>query len=388
MDNKYDVVVVGAGPAGGQCARELAKKNHNVLLLERAKIVGEPNFSSAATMKDMIKDFDLPKNVIQTEWNGLSITSRGKNAEFSADRTLGYVLDYKTLKQFLFNEAKKKGADVASGAVVKDIAKGNNRFTGVVLDGQKIEAKIIIDATGPATTLGIKSGLIKGRGQYAIGIEYLMQNVKLKNDKLLQFYLGDKFAPSGYMWIFPTKANQAKVGTARYFTRDISASRAKLDNFIKSDTQTKNAKIRDTHGGPLYFNYKLRNYVIRNLILIGDAAGQSNPLGGEGIRHAMTSGRFAAEICSDYLNAGKDNLSLLNGYNGFWKSYIKRKWLVSYALTKIVYTHSTDANADKLVSMFDQMSIDEILEVFFTYRFANLHRHVPFIIKKLLVQGN
>jgi len=60
----YDVVIVGAGPAGGQAARNLSKKGHKVLLVEKYKDFGENDFSSAVMTLEPLKEFDLPNTII------------------------------------------------------------------------------------------------------------------------------------------------------------------------------------------------------------------------------------------------------------------------------------------------------------------------------------
>ncbi len=74
LESAYDVIVAGAGPAGGECARELAKSGINTLLLERARVVGEPNFSSGGTVKETMEKFELPKSIIQQYVLSLPLT--------------------------------------------------------------------------------------------------------------------------------------------------------------------------------------------------------------------------------------------------------------------------------------------------------------------------
>ena len=59
----YDVIVVGGGPAGGQAARNLAKRGHKVLLVERYQDFGHNDFSSAGMTLEPLKEFDLPDTV-------------------------------------------------------------------------------------------------------------------------------------------------------------------------------------------------------------------------------------------------------------------------------------------------------------------------------------
>jgi flavin-dependent dehydrogenase len=181
---EYDVIIVGAGPAGGGCARELSKLGHSVLLLERSKVIGEPNFSTAGTPNETMEVFDLPKKVTDSPWSSLLIASKNKRAEFVYDKRMGYVLNYKLLKQFLAEESEKNGTDVITGANATDVLMKNNFVNGVkfVHDGEEKEAhaNIVIDSSGGRCILSQKLGIVKleSRNDLAVGIEYHMENVE------------------------------------------------------------------------------------------------------------------------------------------------------------------------------------------------------------------
>lgn len=369
LESAYDVIVAGAGPAGGECARELAKSGINTLLLERARVVGEPNFSSGGTVKETMEKFELPKSIIQSRWYGIMVKSRGEAAEFDGNEHQGYVIDYKRLTRFLFNDAKKNGADVATGSIAQRLIRNKDGFSGLLVNGKKIRAKLIIDATGTAARLGREAGLLGAKGKPGTGVEHLMQGIKLKNNRLLQFYLGDFYAPGGYLWVFPAGGDLAKIGIVRLLCDGISPPRSKLDLFIRSNSETEGAKIIDTHGGAFYYDPTIKNYTKANLMLVGDAARLCNPLGGEGIRHAMASGRFAAQVCSEYLKDGKGDQSALKRYDKLLRAYTGGRWDLSYKLAKIGYSRSTDANADRMVRFLKKMTLAEVIDILFNYRF-------------------
>ncbi len=109
-----------------------------------------------------------------------------------------------------------------------------------------------------------------------------------------------------------------------------------------------------------------------NIITIGDAAGQCNPLGGEGIRHALTAGRMCAKVCDKYIEKGASDTDILFSYNKFWKSYIKRKWKTSYELAELAYNNMSDVNADRIVRFCKRMPKRAIVDVLFYYRFFGI----------------
>lgn len=72
---RYDVIVVGAGPAGGQCARELSTNGFKVLLVDKAKDFLENNYSSGAGPLSLMSDYNLPASIYlmkRSAWEAIS----------------------------------------------------------------------------------------------------------------------------------------------------------------------------------------------------------------------------------------------------------------------------------------------------------------------------
>ena len=112
---KFDAIVVGAGPAGAQCARELSKKGRTVLLMEKSQRIGEPNFSSAGTPTETIRDFDLPLSVTKGVWSKVLMRANHYPCLWDYKKTRGYVFDFRELKKFLVKDAIAGGARIMVG---------------------------------------------------------------------------------------------------------------------------------------------------------------------------------------------------------------------------------------------------------------------------------
>lgn len=95
-----DVIIIGAGPAGGSAARELSKRGKKVLLIERSQAIGQPSHSTAGTPKETIDDFELPNSVISSEWNKMLIATSQTRAMWTYPITMGYVLNFAALDNF------------------------------------------------------------------------------------------------------------------------------------------------------------------------------------------------------------------------------------------------------------------------------------------------
>ena len=276
---------------------------------------------------------------------------------------------------------------------MNDVITNNGYVSGVVLnennERKKFFSKVVVDATGVSSMLSRRLALTSPQKNLIIGIESHMNKVRLERPDRLNFYLNRNYAPNGYAWIFPSGKDCAKVGVG--ILQSIKNDRPLIDflkTFVSSNKQTASAKITDLHGGVLsgsinakdYVKDNVKDYVKDGFVSIGDAAFQINPLGGEGIRHALYSGLFAAQTIDLALRKNDTSRKGLQLYNRKWKNYIGRKWLIASILAKKVYSlddKGFDAGI-KLVSKFDPQDVFEIL---FNYRFSVIRKYLPQIFK-------
>jgi len=388
---KYDVVVVGAGPAGSGCARELAKKGLSVLILERSLEIGQPNFSTAGTPPETIRDFKLPKSVVFSSWNSMALNGPNEKAEFLFNKTIGYTLKFRELKQFLVKDAIMHGADTASNANVDKAVVKNGRVVGVEFDGASgrkiVYASIVVDATGAegklASQLGLRKKTMK---RYSPAVEYYMLGLHLERDsKRVDLYIGSEYQ-GGYAWIFPTGRNQAKVGLGWALEDNKLKDKNllhNLANFIGKNEQLKGGRPIELHSHYLFANGGLRKHSMNGFLAIGDAACQVNPLAGEGIRHCLWSGRSAAKVINNVLRNKGD----ISDYDAEWKERIGNKWKISAMIQK--YLCKLDDKAiDILIREAKKIDGEDFLEVFFHYKFSLIKKYIrraPSLVKEVLI---
>ena len=145
LHNKYDVVVVGGGPAGSMAAWEIAKKGVSVCMLEKDRDIGYPVRCGEAAGESGLKQFVD----IQDRWVAEKITSAklvspnftAVDVNFAAET--GYILNRRIFDYDLSRYAANAGAEVYTKAYVKDISTENRRVNGVVLDYLGEEKKIM-----------------------------------------------------------------------------------------------------------------------------------------------------------------------------------------------------------------------------------------------------
>lgn len=159
---KFDVAIIGAGPAGSWLAGELAKNKISVVLFERSSIIGEPNFSSAGSPAYTVERFNLPREAVAAEWDAIKVIGPNSEKEWQFGKVVGVVLDFRKLKKLLIKEAIKNGAEVVLGTAVESTEnRGEYSYVRAKSLEEDYGAKIIVDASGPAGVIAVSAGIRK-----------------------------------------------------------------------------------------------------------------------------------------------------------------------------------------------------------------------------------
>ncbi|MBI2122001.1 MAG: NAD(P)/FAD-dependent oxidoreductase [Candidatus Sungbacteria bacterium] len=398
IDSKHlDAIIIGAGPAGGSAARELAKRGKKVLLIEQSHEIGEPNYSTAGTPKETVEDFDLPSDILSSSWNKIMLATPRTQAVWSFPETMGYVLDFAGLKKFLAKDAAENGAEILVGTSVKEFIDAGEkmigvRYHGVFGDGEAL-ADVIIDATGHhefSNTL-LKLNRIQS-GSLAQAMEYLMTNPRAQLKDTLATFWGSEYAPHGYAWSFPMdNGKEAKVGICQYsYDENKGDLKNSLERFVDSLPYFKEMEPIEIHAGAAHVDGGVACHIFKNVMLIGDAAHQINPLGGEGIRHSLRAGRIAADAIARSLENGVCDQSMLKQtYESEWKKEFGRAWRLSYILSGILY-NLEDELLDKLVKVIERILPQDMFEIGFHYDYSRAMKYpglislLPSAIKNFL----
>lgn len=314
---KFDVVIVGAGPAGCTAARMLSGKGLKIALLEkdtfpREKICGDA-FGADVTKQFHLIDEGFTKKLQQftnkVSSNGVRFFSPNHklmDIEFAVPENKfggGFVAKRLDFDNFYFSEIN----------TLPDVEIfQNQQVTGVVTSHDTIllktsasafEAKIALGADGAHSILNRRLTENKvEKNHYCAGLRQYYANVKgfhPENHIELHFY---KELLPGYFWVFPLPNNQANVGLGM-LSSEVSRKKINLKERLQEIIKTHpNLKERFEHATPLEniqgyglpLGSRKRSISGTRFLLLGDAAGLIDPFTGEGIANAIRSGRVAA----------------------------------------------------------------------------------------------
>jgi geranylgeranyl reductase family protein len=372
----YDTVVVGAGPAGSTAAKFLSEKGFRVLILDKKKFPRNKCCGGGIPLRVM-RRFPYIKNEGLFEsysYGGRVYSSNLEDfTELYKNKPIVAMVLREKFDNGLLKLAENSGAIVKDGKKVVDIKILEDKAKIILEDGSFFESQIIIGADGVCSNIAKKSGLIQGHRDIGICV---LNECPMNMSTLDKFFDEGRFCHiflrfqgiAGYGWIFPKKEH-VNIGISEYRptnSKFIGTKNLKevFFNFIKTLKENKilppNLEVGNIHGGTVPICLLNQTYSNR-VVLCGDAGGFINPISGEGIYYAMTSGEIAAKAIAIALESGKTNEKSLSIYQKMWKNDFGKdiKLLSNYTENWTVdtnrfikYTKSDEKLADMALGIF------------------------------------
>lgn len=338
----YDVVIAGGSVAGLLCAREIASKNHKVLVIEEDYEIGTPEHCGGVVSIPAMDDLGIipMRATLDNKIRSATITApSGKSFTLDARPQQVIVLDRREFDKQIAHQAQVNGAEIRVKSSLREITKDSVRTS----DGE-IKCKVVVDARGVSSLIHKdRTGTLQS-AQYEVFADWI-------DKERIEVHLDQEKYPGFFAWVIPTRRDEAKIGVAG---RGINPALA-IEEFLKK--KGKYSTIRKIFA-PIWVKGPIKEFVTGNTVTIGDAAGQAKPTTAGGIYSSGLGGILAGRSISKFLESGKES-SLLE-YQREWAGKFGKEFehmLLARSLLERLDNKSIDSIFDSITpNILDEIS--------------------------------
>jgi len=331
FEQDWDVIVIGAGPAGATAAALTAEQGNRTLLLERAIFprhkIGESLIPATWPILERLGLVDRLRSSDFPQKHSVQFFSKSGRASspfyFSESPRVDHPQTWQVVRSdfdlMMYENAQEKGAEAHQGVNVKEVLFEGDRAVGVRIslpDGgtRDVASKVVVDASG-------QSAMISSR------LQLKDEDPRLRNASMFTYFEGaqrDEGVDEGatlilhtrdqdsWFWYIPQPDNRVSVGMVAplsYLVRP--PKRPPQEVFDEELEKCEGLKPRlegARQAGPVHvlrdFTYRSRQRAGNGWVLVGDAYGFVDPLYSTGVLLALKSGEMAADAISEGLRVG------------------------------------------------------------------------------------
>jgi len=368
---EYDIVVVGAGPAGSMTAKWAAKGGARVLMIEKRQEIGSPVRCGEGISRSWLDSVGITldaKSVARQVKGAKIVAPNGSSfylSEKMAGNEVGIVLERVFFDKLLARDAVKAGADLMLKTSAVKLLKTGDKVTGVKIkswgETKDIKCGCVVGADGYESQVGRWAGINTNLAPRDITscFQYRLTNINHEAD-YCEFVLGSK-APGGYIWIFPKNEDTANVGIGMQLTKlkDPADVKKYLDKYIQNDPRLKKGRPLELVSGAVSICAPIDKAIGSGILLVGDAARQIDPITGGGISNSCKAAKVAGEVLARATREKDFSERSLQRYEKGWRDLIEnhlyRNWMAKEKLVTL-----TDDTFNKVIATLNEVGVDKM----------------------------
>lgn len=309
MLKNFDVIIVGAGPAGLRCAEILSQTKLSVLLLEKNPVVGDKVCAGGITRKGF-QMMNIPDEIVQHKVVEVDLHSKHYQNHSNWPEPVMYTVNRREFGEWQLQRLKGTQVNVRLNTKVIEVKENHIRTD----KNEEIGFKFLVGADGPNSM--VRKHLKIPVEKVLASVQYIIPQKEVKPS--MGIFLHSKYFHSWYAWLFPHK-NNIIVGTcadAKYVSG--KKMKSKLHAWMKKEGY--DISMAEYQSYPI--NYDYRGIHFGNIFLAGEAAGMASGLTGEGIYQSLVCGEEVAKLIIDPDYVSKPMEHILR-YNNIQYKFLK-----------------------------------------------------------------
>lgn len=360
----YDVVVVGAGPAGSAAACECAQQGLKTLCIEEHGTIGYPVQCAGLLSNAAFAECRVSELPVLNRVSGARILAgNGTGIVIDAKKTKALVVDRGALDREMAENAAREGAEFLLRTSVCGI-RDNTLITRGIERKKPVAFKILIAADGPRGTIARLLGMERAQ-VFLAGIQ---ADIPHECDPgLVELY--PDASPGFFGWMIPTGKKRARVGLC---------ARSDVPGLFAAFSKKFPSPCVHLVTGTLPLGVMPKTYGHRTLF-VGDAAGFAKPTSGGGVYTGIRSARHAAAVAVEACSRGRFDDEVLSGYEQRWQADFGRELALGFRLFEM-RQHMSGEDMDDLIHALSDPEIIRTIE-----EYGDMDRPSA-LVKKLLLR--
>ncbi|MEA3324692.1 MAG: NAD(P)/FAD-dependent oxidoreductase [Euryarchaeota archaeon] len=382
----YDVVVVGAGPAGCMAAKYAAKNGAKTLLIEEHASIGSPVQCAGLLSTRAIGECEVVLDIGFHPIKGAFVYAPSRQRiRISGGEIKAYVVDRRIFDRTLAENAVRSGADILmrTRAVGIDIdmgtrGHGRRRILHIAIEGEPdvIEADVVIGADGVQSRIAQWAGL--NTPDTILSGAQISTVYDFDDLEFVEIFIGS-CAPGFFAWAIPYHGS-ARIGLAVRPGFGSGSAWAHLKRLI-AEHPVVSEKCDSGIAGIVLGGIPIsvpQQTAAEGLLIVGDAAGQVKPTSGGGVYPGVVCAKIAGKIAADAVLEGDTSARRLSEYDKLWRTRIGRELVIGRRINEWM-ARLSDSEINRLVGVLDD---DELLDLITRYGDMD---HPSVVVRKLLM---